>query len=179
MTRIPIDTPIPEELRDVFTAASNNRNPPLNLHRQMVHAPAVLVAYAGIRDALQEHGVLDHRTRFAVMLATSASDQVPYTVAVNSVLAARAGFDGDQVEAILLERSSGDSKLDALLALVRAAVRNRGAVSEGTFQRALAAGYSTAELAEAFVAMQLAGFVNQFVNYAQTPFDVPAAAEAA
>jgi alkylhydroperoxidase family enzyme len=179
MTRIPIDTPIPDALRDVFAAASNNRRPPLNLHRQMVHAPAVLLAYAGIRKALEEHGALDRRTRFAVMLATSAEDQVPYTLAVNSVLATRVGFEADQVEAILQERSSGDDKLDALLAVVRAATRNRGGVSEGTFQRALAAGYSEAELAEAFVAMALAGFVDQFVNYAQTPFDVPVASEAA
>ena len=31
MPRLPLDTPVDDELRDVFAAASNNRQPPLNL----------------------------------------------------------------------------------------------------------------------------------------------------
>jgi hypothetical protein len=101
MARIPTDTPIPEALGDVFAAASNNRRlPRLNLHRQVVDGPAVLVP--------------------------------------------------------------------------RSAVANRGGVPEAIFQEALEAGYSSAQLAEVF-----ASFVDHFVNYAQTPFDVPTAAEAA
>jgi alkylhydroperoxidase family enzyme len=105
MARIPTDTPIPEALGDVFAAASNNRRPPLNLHRQMVDGPAVLVP--------------------------------------------------------------------------RSAVANRGGVPEAIFQEALEAGYSSAQLADVFVSIQLASFVNHFVNDAETPFDVPTAAEAA
>jgi hypothetical protein len=46
-------------------------------------------------------------------------------------------------------------------------------------QHALAAGYSDREMAEAFLSIQLASFVDHFSNCAQTPFDVPTAAEAA
>jgi alkylhydroperoxidase family enzyme len=131
----------------------------------MTHAPAVLVAYHGIRTALEVHGVLDLRTRFAVMLAVSAVDAVPYTIAVNSVLATRAGFSPAQIDAIVQGQASGQDKLDALLEVARAAASNRGAVSEGVFQRALEAGYTRAELAEAFVSVQLASFVDRFANY--------------
>jgi alkylhydroperoxidase/carboxymuconolactone decarboxylase family protein YurZ len=179
MTRISLDTPIDDKLRDVFAAASNNRQLPLNLHRQMLPSPAVLVAYHGMRKALDVHGVLDLRTRFALMLAVSSAEQVPYTIAVNSVLATRAGFNADEIDAIVQGHSSEDPKLDALLAVARAAAQNRGAVSEQIFQEALGAGYSERELAEAFVSIQLAAFVDHFVNYAQTPFDVPTAAGAA
>lgn len=179
MTRLPLDTPVGEELRDTFLAATNNRQPPLNMHRQMVHGRAVLVAYQGIRRALEDHGVLDRRTRFAVMLAVSATEQVPYTIAVNTVLSARAGFSGAQVDAIVHGHDCGGEKLDALLGVARSAASNRGAVSEDIFKRALAAGYSDRELAEAFVSIQLASFVDHFTNYAQTPFDVPTVAEVA
>jgi len=101
MPRLPLDTPLDDELRDLFAAAINNRQPPLN------------------------------------------------TIAVNAVLATRAGFSVAQIDAIV----------------------------QG--QDALAAGYSDTDLAEAFVSIQLASFVDHFTNYAQTPFDVPTAAEAA
>lgn len=179
MPRLPLDTPLDDELRDVFAAASNNRQPPLNLHRQMAHAPAVLVAYHQTRCALEDHGVLDHRTRFAVMLVVAAVEQVPYTIAVNSVLATRVGFSVAQIDAIVQGQDCGEQQLDALLAVARSAAANRGAVSEAVFQDALAAGYSDTELAEAFVSIQLASFVDHFTNYAQTPFDGPTAAEAA
>lgn len=179
MARIPTDTPIPDALGDVFAAASNNRQPPLNLHRQMAHGPAVLVAYHGIRKALEDQGVLDHRTRFAVMLVVSAQEEVPYTIAVNSVLATRAGFTPAQIDAMVQGGPCGDAKLECLLQVARSAVANRGGVRHAIFEEALEAGYSSAELAELFVSIQLASFVNHFVNYAQTPFDVPTAAEAA
>jgi alkylhydroperoxidase family enzyme len=179
MPRLPLDTPVGDELRDVFAAASNNRRPPLNLHRQMAHAPTVLVAYNGIRRALEDQGVLDHRTRFAVMLAVAAVEQVPYTIAVNSVLATRAGFSAAQIDAIVQGKDCGEERLDALLAVARSTAEHRGAVAEGVFQQALAAGYSDTELAEAFVSIQLASFVDHFTNFAQTPFDVPSAVEAA
>src|SRR5690349_12642625 len=108
MTRISLDAPIDDKLRDVFAAASNNRQPPLNLHRQMLPSPAALVAYHGMRQALEVHGVLDLRTRFALMLAVSSAEQVPYTIAVNSVLATRAGFSAEDIDAIVQGHSSED-----------------------------------------------------------------------
>jgi hypothetical protein len=84
MTRIPVNTAIPEELKELFAAATNGRQPPLNLHSQMACAPAVLAAYVAIRRALEEHGTLDRRTRLALMLAVSTIDRCEYTQAVTT-----------------------------------------------------------------------------------------------
>ena len=179
MTRIPADTPIPEASTDVFAAASNNRQPQLNLHRQMVHSPAVFGRLPRHPKGIGGPRGLGPPHPLCGDAGVPAAEEVPYTIAVNSVLATRAGFRPDQIDAIVMSGSCGDAKLDALLILVRHATRHRGGVSEQAFQQALQAGYSDAELAETFVSIQLASFVDRFVNYAQTPFNVPTAAEAA
>ena len=43
----------------------------LNMHAQMAHSPAVLAAYASIRQATATYGTLDPRVRSALMLATA------------------------------------------------------------------------------------------------------------
>ena len=179
MTRISHDTEIPEELEELFAAATNGRRPPLNLHRQMAGAPAVLGAYVGIRRALEEHGTLDRRTRCALMLAVSSANRCVYTLAVNRLLAARAGFDEPQIQAIATGRAIGEPPLDAMLAVARAAATADGRVAADTWRAAIKAGASEQELAEAYASIALAIYVDHFVNYADTPFDVPTAAHAA
>jgi hypothetical protein len=45
----------------------------------MASAPAVLAAYAGIRQAFEERGTLDLPTRTATMLITSTADACRYS----------------------------------------------------------------------------------------------------
>ena len=45
----------------------------LNMHAQMAHSPAVLAAYASIRQATVTYGTLDPQVRSALMLATAAT----------------------------------------------------------------------------------------------------------
>jgi nitrate reductase beta subunit len=49
MPRIALAESVPEDLGDLYAAATNGRRPPLNLHAQMVTAPVVLSAYVAIR----------------------------------------------------------------------------------------------------------------------------------
>jgi|tagenome__1003787_1003787.scaffolds.fasta_scaffold20975630_5 AhpD family alkylhydroperoxidase len=179
MSRIAVDSEIPEELEDLFTAATNGRRAALNLHNQMVGAPAVLAAYVGIRRALEEHSTLDRRARSALMLAVSSANRCVYTLAVNTRLAARAGLDESQIHAIATGRATGNRPLDAMLAVARAAATGHGRVAAATWRAALDAGASEHDLAEAYASIALAVYVDHFVNYADTPFDVPAAAQAA
>jgi hypothetical protein len=50
MLRIPLAGSIPEELGEPFAAATNGREPPLNLHTQTVSTPVVLAAYVEAAD---------------------------------------------------------------------------------------------------------------------------------
>jgi alkylhydroperoxidase family enzyme len=173
MTRITPASSVPADVGDLFAAATNGRRPPLVLHSQMASAPAVLAAYVGIRRAIEEHGTLDRRTRSAIMLAVSGVGGCAYTEAVNTVLATRAGWGPAPIDAILSGRPTGDDRVDALVAAAREASADGGRVTGGTWRAALAAGLSEAELGEAYASIALSVFVEGFVNYADTPFDVP------
>jgi alkylhydroperoxidase/carboxymuconolactone decarboxylase family protein YurZ len=159
MPRISLADPIAADLGELFAAATNGRRPPLNLHLQMASAPVVLAAYVGIRRAIEAHGTLDLRTRFALMLAVAAATGCEYTQAVNRLLTSRAGMPGEEIEAVLAGEPIGDT----------------GA----TWRAATDAGVSVAQLAEAYASIGLAVYVDQLVNYAETPLDVPAPARAA
>jgi alkylhydroperoxidase family enzyme len=175
MHRIPIGTPdaAPEDVRELLRAASPGREQPLNIHAQMAYAPVVLAAYMGIRGALAERGTLNARTRSAITLTVARVDASAYAEAVNANLARRAGWANADVDAM----RTGvvvDQHLDSLLAVVREAAARKGRVIHATWQAARDAGWSSAQLAEAFASIGLALFVDYFLNYAATEFDVPA-----
>jgi AhpD family alkylhydroperoxidase len=179
MTRISVDTEIPEELERLFATATNGRRPALNVPTQMAGAPAVLATCVGMRRALEEHCTLDRRTRCALMLAVSSANRCVFTLAVNTRLAALAGFDESQIQAIKSSRPTGEQPLDAMLAVARAAATADGRVASATWQAAIEAGATEHELAEAYASVALAVYVDHFVNDADTPFDLPTAAHVA
>jgi alkylhydroperoxidase family enzyme len=175
MQRIPIGTldTAPEDVRELLRAASPDRKQPLNIHAQMAYAPVVLAAYMGMRGALVEHGTLDARTRSAITLTVARVDASAYAEAVNANLARRAGWADAEVDAIRAGVSF-DQHLDCLLAVAREAAAHKGRIIHATWQAARDAGWSSAQLAEAFASIGLALFVDYFLNYAATEFDVSA-----
>jgi hypothetical protein len=145
----------------------------LNMHAQMAHAPAVLEAYVSIRTATARHATLDQQARTALMLAAAAAGASPYAEAIISALALRSGWRQDQAEALLAGQDTGDSKLDALIGVVREAAANSGRVSDTTWDTAAGHGWGDEQLAEAFAYLGLTVFTSYFLNYAATERDVP------
>ena len=151
----------------------------LNLHAQMAHSPALLAAYVSIRQATDQHGTLDLRVRSALMLATAGAVRSDYAVAVTSALALRAGWSQAEIPTLRDGQRVGDDKIDSLVGVIREAAVRAGRVSDMSWQRAQACGWSSVHLAEAFAYLGLTLFTAYFVSYAQTPVDLPAAAPAA
>ena len=151
----------------------------LNMHAQMAHSPAVLAAYVSIRQATVTYGTLDPRVRSALMLATAAVSDSAYAQAVTSFLAVRAGWSQSEVLALRDGRPLGEDKVDALVGVVREAATRSGQVHDATWQRAAECGWSSEQLAEAFAFLALTVFTAYFLNYAQTPMDLPAGPTAA
>jgi alkylhydroperoxidase family enzyme len=176
MPRIPLAESVPPDLGELFAAATHGRRPALNVHKQMVSSPVVLAAYVGIRRAIEAHGTLDLGARSALMLAVSATTGCRYTQAVNRLLTSRAGMSPEQIDAVLAGEPTGDAALDALLDVAREAARDEGRVSGAAWRSATDAGVTDTQLAEAYASIGLAVYVDQFVSYADTPFDVPAPA---
>jgi catechol 2,3-dioxygenase-like lactoylglutathione lyase family enzyme/alkylhydroperoxidase family enzyme len=136
----------------------------------MAHAPAVLLGYMQMRKALDEHVTLDRKVRTALLLSVAAADQSAYTVALNSLLARESGWSEDDVCAIRRGKPE-DPRLAALLEVARQAAVNRGSVDDPIWQKALDAGWTTGELAEAFAFIGLTQFVDSFLRYARTDMD--------
>ena len=144
----------------------------LNLHAQMAHSPAVLAAYASIRQATATYGTLDPKVRSALMLATAGASQSGYGLAVTSSLALRSGWSQSDIQSLRDGRALGDDTIDSLVGVVREAAGRAGQVSDATWQRAVGCGWSSEQLAEAFVYLALTVFTAYFLNYAQTPVDL-------
>jgi alkylhydroperoxidase family enzyme len=151
----------------------------LNMHAQMAHSPAVLAAYASIRQATATYGTLDPRVRSALMLATASVTGSAYAQAVTSFLAVRAGWGQAEVLALRDGRPLGEDKTDALVDVIREAVIRSGQVSDVTWQQAADCGWSSEQITEAFAFLALTVFTAYFLNYAQTPMDLPAGPAAA
>ena len=175
MSRIPMHTleSAPVAARPVLetlVARSPTPGVPINLHAQMAHAPSVLIGYMAMRKALDEHGTFDPKTRTAILLTVAAADKCAYTVALNTLIARQAGWNEDETLA-LRKGHVQDVKLAALLAVARQSATNHGHVDEPTWQTALDAGWTDAQLAEAFAFVGLAQYVDSFINYARTDID--------
>jgi lactoylglutathione lyase len=176
-SRIPTHTleSAPDVTRPVLEAVVA-RSPipgvPTNLHAQVAHAPSVLIGYAAMRKALDEHATMDPKTRAAILLTVAAADKSAYTLALNSVIARQAGWSEDETVAL---RNGGveEAKLAALLQVARQSATNRGQLEERTWQTALDAGWTDAQLAEAFAFIGLAQYVDSFINFAETDIDPP------
>ncbi len=177
MSRIPRVTPddLSHETAALLTAAAPGREHPLNLHAEMAHAPAVLRAYMGIRDAITSDGSLEPTTHTAIMLSVAAAQDCAYAQAVTANLARREGWEDSDIAALRAGAGLGQEDLDALLAVVREAARNEGSVNDATWQAALDADWSERQLADAFVSLSLAEFVDRFLRFADTELDLPSA----
>ena len=182
MTRIPShtieDAPAAARplLADVLQFSPTGRL--LNLHAQMAHAPAVLDAYVSIRRAAAQHGTLDQPVRTALMLAAAVAGGSDYALTVISQLALRSGWRQDQVAALRAGQDLGQPGTDTLLAVIREAAARSGRVSDATWARATAAGWTDGQLAEAFVYLGLTLFTGYFLNYADTDLDLPTVPDA-
>jgi len=162
--------PVLEDVARVSLTATGRL---LNLHAQMAHAPAVLAAYAGIRKATEDHGTFDFKTRTAIMLTVSCAQRSDYAIAVNTLLAQRAGWSPVEIGRLKAGQGLGNRPLDALITVVRDASVTNGHVSDTTWKAAVDAGNDDATLAEAFVYISLTQYVDHFLAYADTEYDVP------
>ena len=176
MSRIPRANPtdLASDAAEQLRAAAPNRDRPLNLHAEMASAPAVLSAYMGLRKAIVDHGSLDPKTHTAIMFTVASLERCEYAQALNGNLLRRAGWNEDQIATLGSVTEIDDRRLEALLAVVRAATTAGGRVADGTWQAALDVGWTAAQLADAYVSLSLAAFVDHFLAFAETTLDVPA-----
>ena len=175
MSRIPTHTveDAPDASRALLQkiVQSTPTGRPANLHAQMAHSPAVLMAYTSLRAVLAEHTTFDPKVGAALTLATAAGVGNGYMIRIASRLAHLNGWTDEQVTALRTGIPTGDVKIDALTGLVREAATNSGKVTDATWKAAQQAGWSDKQLADAFAYVGSTVFTGYFLNYAQTEMD--------
>jgi AhpD family alkylhydroperoxidase len=176
MTRIPVHTvnSAPEGSRDTLKALAGKFGKVLNIHGAMAHSPAVLETYAAIQEALDDVGTFDGRTREAIALAVGNVDGCSYCQAAHTAGGRAAGLTEQETMDIRRDFVS-DPKLASLLTLVREQAAHVGHVQDSTWQAALTAGWTDAELTETSAVVALNLFTNYFNHLVQTELDLPAA----
>lgn len=177
MPRIPVHTvdSAPQASQETLRKLEKRFGTVLNIHGEMAHAPVVLETYAAMSAAIARHGSFDARTREAIALAVGAVDNCTYCQAAHTVSGKAAGLTEEQMVAIRRGGEDFDPKLAALLSVVREIAADVGEVSDTTWQRALEAGWSDAQLTEAFAHVAVNLFTNYFNHYIRTDVDLPAA----
>lgn len=144
----------------------------MNAHAQMAHSPAVLAGYASLREAIAEHGTLDPKVSWALNFVAAAAVGNDYMNAIATRFARANSWSEAQIAALRAGTTIGDSQVDALIGVIREAADNSGNVSDVTWSVAQKAGWTDAQLAEAFAQLGLTVFSGYFLNYAQTERDI-------
>jgi hypothetical protein len=145
---------------------------PLNVHAQMAHAPAVLAGYSSLRAATAEYGTVEPKVAWALNLATASTVGNDYMIGIASRFAGMNGWNEAQIAAVRAGEPTGNTKIDALIRVVSEAAAHSGNVTDATWKAAQQAGWSDAQLAEAFAYLGLTVFTGYFLNYAETNMDV-------
>jgi len=177
MPRIPVHTvdSAPEESRDALKGLQANLGKVLTIHGGMAHSPAVLQSYVALQQVIGDYGTFDARTRETIALVVGNVDHCGYCQSAHTMGAKAAGLTEQQTVAVRENRVDFDPKLAALLALAREVAGNVGHVQDGTWQAALDAGWTDAQLTEVAVHVSLNLFTNYFNHLVQTELDLPAA----
>jgi hypothetical protein len=175
MSRIPTHTvaDAPEASRPLLESVIpfSPTGHPLNMHAQMAHSPAVLVAYTSLRAATADHGTVGPRVSTALMLAAAGAVGNDYVLAITGRLAAMMGWTDNEVATLRAGLSVGDEKIDTLTRVVREAAVHSGNITDATWNQAQGAGWNDEQLAEAFAYLGLTLFTGYFLNYARTDID--------
>ncbi len=177
MARIPVHTldTAPEGSRDGLKALNDRFGRVMNIQAEMAHNPVVLKTYLALKDILHNDGTFDARIEQAIALAVSVVNGCEYCQAAHTLGGEAAGLTREQTIAIRKGSYDFDPKLGALLALAGEEAQERGRVRDETWQAALDAGWTEADLLEAHVHVVANVLTNYFNQLVHTDLDLPPA----
>lgn len=148
-----------------------------NLMAIFANNPAVLQGYLAL-DAVFEKGSFTPRERQLILLAASVENHCDYCVAAHSTIAKGALHTPAEIVSAIRENTPvPNPKLNALVALVREIVSERGYAKEETIQSFIAAGYRKEQAMELLLGVALKTISNYLDHISPAPIDQAFAAE--
>lgn len=135
---------------------------------------ALKVALEG--DAALSRGTLSKADIEAIRVAVSAQNGCDYCVAAHSMIGKMAGLKADELRQLRAGDGVEDAKRQALVDFARHVTSTTGTVAAARVQAVLDAGWSSAQIVEAMLAISLIGFTNLVnrVNDTDVDFPIPA-----
>ncbi|QGZ40607.1 AhpD family alkylhydroperoxidase [Pseudoduganella flava] len=138
------------------------------------NSPVALEAALNLDAALRKSS-LSARDIEVIKLAVSELAGCDYCLAAHTLAGRKAGLPADAMIQLRKGEATGDARVDALTALVRAIVGTRGTVPEEVVRAAQHAGISDAQLVDTLLAVTSITFTNLFNRVNDTVLDFPAA----
>lgn len=149
-----------------------------NLMATFANSPAVLEGYLAM-DTAWNKGTLTAQDRQIILLTVSVENGCKYcTSAHSTILKHMMKVDPKLVQAVRSRGSSGNEKADALIALVRELVSERGHVSDATRTRFFNNGYTSVQLMETLIGLALKTVSNYLDHLNPVEIDAGFRAEA-
>ena len=142
-----------------------------NLFGVFANSPVLLEGYLGL-EGVFEKGSLSAVERSIVLLAASVENSCRYCTAAHStVLKAFLHVPADVVSAVRSNQPVSDPKLEALIALTKEIVSQRGHVDAQTIENFLAAGYRKDQILEVLIGVALKTMSNYLDHISPTELD--------
>ncbi len=141
-----------------------------NLAATMAESPITLEAFTTQR-AICARGSLTPLDREAVALAVSFENSCTYCMAAHSTFATMNGIGEHDLKKLRSGHSPVDQRLQALSTLARKIVHSRGHLSAEDIRVFLEAGFTTAQVLEVAVGINMIAIANYIHQCAQPPVD--------
>jgi AhpD family alkylhydroperoxidase len=117
-------------------------------------------------------GALDEKTREKIALAIAESNLCPYCLSAHTAMAAKIGLNQAEIDNAI-RASAADTRIDAILKLVRSIVVQRGELTDADLARARAVGLGDGEIVETVANVVLNIFENYMSHVVRVPIDFP------
>jgi uncharacterized peroxidase-related enzyme len=168
---------LPEASRPMLEKVQKSLGFIPNLMAIFANNATVLEGYLAL-GAVFEKGSFTPRERQIILLAASVENHCNYCAATHSQIAkALLRTPAEIIAAVQNNTPVPDAKLNALVALVRELVRERGYAEEKSIERFLAAGYKKEQVMELLLGIALKTISNYLDHISPTPLDHALAGE--
>jgi uncharacterized peroxidase-related enzyme len=163
----------PEGSRANLTTATKKYGFLPNLTATLANSPALLQGYLDLDAQFNRTGFTPSE-RQLILLTTSTENECGYCVAAHSTIAqGMLKVAPAIVAAVRAGESLADSKLNALVTLVREIVTARGHANPETIEAFLAAGYTAQQLVEILLGVALKTVSNYLDHLIPLEIDAP------
>ncbi len=170
------DHTVPEASRPMLEAVRRAFGFVPNLFATLANSPTTLHGYTAL-DGIWAKGTLTSLERQLVLLTASTENACEYCSAAHSTVAKMLRADALTVNAVRTGGPLADTKLNALVALTRELVSERGHARQQTIDAFLAAGYTAPQVLEVLVGIALKTISNYLNHINPTELDAAFSAE--